>query len=90
MCAVVLATPVSLKVERAGSGMPVYLTIVRGSVPLPSIRLAYMIRPGIGYVGMTGGFTSTTDEELSAAITELQKAGMRGLVLDLRNNPADS
>lgn len=83
----VLATPVSLKVERAGSSMPIYLNIVRGSVPLPSVRLAYMIRPGVGYVGMAGGFTATTDEELSAAITELQTAGMRGLVLDLRNNP---
>ncbi len=82
-----LGTPVTLKVERAGANMPLYVKIVRGSVPLPSIRLAYMIRPGVGYVGMVGGFTSTTDEELRVAISELQKQGMRGLVLDLRNNP---
>jgi len=82
-----LGAPVTLKVERAGSSMPLYVTIVRGSVPLPSIRLAYMIRPGTGYVGMTGGFTQTTDEELRLAINDLQKQGMRSLVLDLRNNP---
>lgn len=82
-----LGAPVTLKVERAGSNMPLYVTIVRGSVPLPSIRLAYMIRPGTGYVGMTGGFTHTTDEELRFAIDDLQKQGMRSLVLDLRNNP---
>ena len=84
-----LGTTVTLKVERAGSQMPTYVSVARGSVPLPSIRLAYMIRPGVGYVGATGtpGFTSTIDEELRTAIRELQKQGMRSLILDLRNNP---
>ncbi len=79
--------PVTLKVDRAGSEAPLNFTIIRDSVPLPSIRNAYMLRPGTGYVGLTGGFQSTSDEELREAITKLKAQGMRQMVLDLRNNP---
>ena len=79
--------PVTLKVDRAGAEAPLTFTIIRDSVPLPSIRNAYMLRPGTGYVGLTGGFQSTSDEELSEAIGKLKKEGMRQLVLDMRGNP---
>jgi carboxyl-terminal processing protease len=79
--------PVRIKIERAGSEAPLYFTIVRDAVPLPSIRNSYMIRPGTGYIGLTGGFQHTTDEELSEAIGNLKTQGMRQLILDLRNNP---
>jgi carboxyl-terminal processing protease len=79
--------PVTLKVDRAGSEGPLTFTIFRDSVPLPSIRNAYMLRPGTGYVGLTGGFQSTSDEELREAIGKLKKDGMRQLVLDMRGNP---
>jgi carboxyl-terminal processing protease len=78
---------VTLKIERAGEQAPLYLTIVRDAVPLPSIRLAFMIRPGIGYIGLTGGFTHTSADELRRAIADLKRQGMRQLILDLRNNP---
>ncbi len=78
---------VTIKVERAGSEAPLYFTIIRDSVPLPSIRNAYMLRPGTGYVGLTGGFQSTSDEELREAITKLKSQGMRQLILDVRGNP---
>ena len=79
--------PVTLKVDRAGAEAPLTFTIIRDSVPLPSIRNAYMLRPGTGYVGLTGGFQSTSDEELREAINKLKKDGMRQLVLDMRGNP---
>src|SRR5881275_319452 len=79
--------PVTIKVERAGSQAPLYFTIKRGFVPQPSIRNAYMIRPGVGYVGLTGGFTQTTADELEEALDGLSKQGMQQLVLDIRNNP---
>ena len=78
---------VTIKIERAGANAPLYKTIVRDSVPLPSIRTAYMIRPGTGYVGLAGGFTHTTADELREVIDNLQKEGLRQVVLDLRNNP---
>ncbi|HKS08684.1 MAG TPA: S41 family peptidase [Pyrinomonadaceae bacterium] len=82
-----LGEPVTLKVERAGSEAPQYFTIVRDAVPLLTIRNAYMIRPGTGYIGLTGGFQRSSDEELAKAMKRLQEQGMRQLVLDLRGNP---
>lgn len=82
-----LGEPVKLKVERAGSEAPQYFTIVREAVPLLTIRNAYMIKPGTGYIGLTGGFQRSSDEELAKAMKRLQEQGMRQLVLDLRGNP---
>jgi carboxyl-terminal processing protease len=79
--------PVTLKVERAGSEAPLYFTIVRDAVPLPSIRNAYMLRPGSGYVGLTGGFQNTSDEELRDSLGKLKAQGMRQVILDMRGNP---
>jgi len=79
--------PVTIKVDRAGSEAPLDFTIIRDSVPLPSIRNAYMLRPGTGYVGLTGGFQSTSDEELREALDKLKKEGMRQVILDMRGNP---
>jgi carboxyl-terminal processing protease len=78
---------VKIKIERAGSQSPLYFNIVRDAVPLPSIRNSYMIRPGTGYIGLTGGFQHTTGDELREAIATLKAQGMRQIVLDLRNNP---
>ncbi|HET6974738.1 MAG TPA: S41 family peptidase [Pyrinomonadaceae bacterium] len=82
-----LGEPVTIKVERAGSEAPLYFTIVRDAVPLPTIRNSYMIRPGTGYIGLTGGFQRSSDEELQKAMKRLSEQGMRQLVLDLRGNP---
>jgi carboxyl-terminal processing protease len=82
-----LGEPVTLKVERAGSEAPQYFTIVRDAVPLMTIRNAYMIRPGTGYIGLTGGFQRSSDEELAKSMKRLEEQGMRQLVLDLRGNP---
>src|SRR5207249_3943833 len=73
--------------ERPGAEAPMNFTIVRDAVPLPSIRNEYLIKPGTGYVGLTGGFQHTTDDELCEALKKLKEQGMRQLVLDLRGNP---
>jgi carboxyl-terminal processing protease len=78
---------VTVKVERAGSQAPLYFQIVRDAVPQPTIRTAFMLRPGTGYVALTGGFTSSTSDELEKALDTLGRQGMTQLVLDLRNNP---
>jgi carboxyl-terminal processing protease len=80
-------TTVKVKIERAASAAPIDFEIVRGGVPLPSIRNYFMLPNGVGYVGLTGGFQETTADELDMAIDELQKQGMKSLILDVRNNP---
>ncbi len=41
----------------------------------------------IGYIRLVSSFNETTGAELRQAVEQLQKDGIRGLVLDLRNNP---
>jgi carboxyl-terminal processing protease len=60
--------------------------ITRDAVPQPSIPESYMIRPGVGYVAMTGGFNTTTADEFRSALDKLHEQGMQMLILDLRGN----
>lgn len=80
--------PVEITVERAGTPSPITVRVRRDEVKLPSVRNAFMTgQGGTGYIALTGGFSSKTDEELSEALAQLKLEGMRQLVLDLRNNP---
>ena len=78
---------VKITVERAATLKEETVEITRDAVPQPSIPDAYLIRPGVGYIGMTQGFNYTTADELQAALDDLHAQGMQALVLDLRNNP---
>lgn len=80
-------TPVKIQIERADSPSPIEMEIVRGGVPLPSVRNSFMLSNNVGYIGLTGGFQQTTVEELTSAMSDLKKRGMKSLVLDLRGNP---
>ena len=80
-------TAAKLVVERYGTGKRDAVEIIRDAVSQPSIAEAYMIRPEIGYIAMTGGFNQTTFAEFRQAMAELKSQGMRQLVLDLRGNP---
>ncbi|REJ78422.1 MAG: S41 family peptidase [Acidobacteria bacterium] len=73
-------------IERFGTKELETVEIIRDAVSTPSISEAYMLKPGIGYVAMTGGFNRTTYTEFVEAMRELKAKGMRNLVLDLRGN----
>jgi carboxyl-terminal processing protease len=79
-------TVAKLVVEKYGTGKRETVEIIRDSVSQPSIAESYMIRPGVGYIAMTGGFNQTTYAEFAQAIKTLKEQGMTQLVLDLRNN----
>jgi carboxyl-terminal processing protease len=80
-------TVAKITVQRYGSSIPQTVEIIRDAVAQPSIPEAYLIRPGVGYIAMTGGFTQTTGDEFQAAFALLKKQGMESLVIDLRGNP---
>lgn len=82
-----LGTKVQVTVERAGTTEPQVVSLERGAVDLPSISSTYLLRPGLGYIGLTRGFHSTTSEELNRSILFLKSTGMVSLILDLRGNP---
>jgi len=78
-------TTIQLTVEHMG-GQKETVSITRGAVPQPSISEAYMIRPGVGYLAMRGGFNKTTFNEFLSDLAQLKKQGATQLVLDLRDN----
>ena len=59
---------VKVTVERAANLKEETVEITRDAVPQPSIPDAYMIKPGVGYIGMTQGFNYTTADELQDAL----------------------
>jgi carboxyl-terminal processing protease len=81
-----LGTVVKVTVEHAATGQSETVTITRAAVSLPSIPQAYIIKPGVGYIAMTGGFNLTTASEFQEALEDLHSKGMNMLVLDLRGN----
>lgn len=80
-------TPAKITVERYGTGKRETVEIIRDAVSLPSISEYYLVRPGVGYIAMTGGFNHTTYNEFVVAMRHLKSQGMKQLVLDLRGNP---
>jgi carboxyl-terminal processing protease len=82
-------TRLRLGILREGSPRPLMLTLVRDAITVASVR-GLMLEPGIGYLRVTQ-FSSDTGDAVQAELDKLQKqasgTGLRGLILDLRNNP---
>ncbi len=78
-------TAVRLLVRRARSGEAEELEIVRGVIPLESVRLRMLVGR-IGHLRVTS-FSGTSNEELQQALERFERSQGRGLVVDIRNNP---
>jgi carboxyl-terminal processing protease len=81
-------TTVKIGVLREGESEPLSFTLKRSRVQLRSVS-SQMLEPGYGYVRIAQ-FSENTGEELSTALGVLRRqngAPLKGLVLDLRNNP---
>jgi carboxyl-terminal processing protease len=79
-------TTVEISIRRPGVDTLIDLTVERDQIQITTVRTAFMIAPGTGYVRLQD-FSETTDDELGAALKKLKSAGMERLVLDLRDNP---
>ncbi len=77
-------THVQVTIVREGADKPFVFDLIRDEVNHNSVALKYQIRPGIGYINLTS-FQATTGHEISEAIDEF--GDLKGLVLDLRQNP---
>jgi len=77
-------THVSVTMTREGSAKPLVFDLIRDEIPRNSVDLAFLVRPGVGYIHVTN-FMETTSREVGDA---LEKFGdITGLVIDLRGNP---
>ncbi|HUJ41131.1 MAG TPA: S41 family peptidase [Candidatus Acidoferrales bacterium] len=79
-------TTVHISISREGNAHLLEFTVTRDEIPRHGVDNPLIIRPGIGYVRVVQ-FNETTDHELAAALDELDYPNLKGLVLDLRNNP---
>ena len=77
-------THVSVTISREGSSRPLVFDLVRDEIPRPSVDLAFLIHPGIGYIHVNS-FIETTSREVGDALDSF--GDIHGLVLDLRGNP---
>jgi carboxyl-terminal processing protease len=78
-------TKVDITIYRPGIEGLLDFTIVRDKVPLYSVDAHFMIDFETGYISLSK-FSETTFDEVKSAIDDLDKKGMKKLILDLRNN----
>jgi carboxyl-terminal processing protease len=81
-------TTVKIGILREGGAEPLQFILKRSRVELRSVK-AELLEPGMGYVRISQ-FSETTGDDLGAALKDLRKrngGALKGLVLDLRNNP---
>ena len=79
-------TSIELTIVREGEPKPLIFNITREIIRVKSVKKR-MLEPGYGYVRITN-FQSRTTTDLLKAISDLQKeARLKGMILDLRNNP---
>jgi len=80
-------TVVKITISREGFPDQFVFTVTRDEIPRRSVDLAFMLKPGIGYIRFQGPFNETTDREISDAMHELDAPSLDGLILDMRGNP---
>src|SRR5271154_4505397 len=80
-------TVVKITIAREGFPEQFVFTVTRDEIPRRSVDLAFMLKPGIGYIRFQGPFNETMDREISDAMHELDAPSLDGLILDMRGNP---
>ena len=78
-------TQVVVTAVREGTPQTLTFTLVRDEIPRHSVDVAFMIKPGIGYIHVTQ-FMETTSQEVQSAL-EGFGPNLNGLLIDLRGNP---
>ena len=82
-------TDISLTVVRKGEAKPLVISLTRAVIKIKSVKHK-LVEPNFGYVRLTQ-FQEHTGENMVAALKDLQEqnkqAPLKGLILDLRNDP---
>jgi carboxyl-terminal processing protease len=81
-------SPITLTIVREKLNKPLVLTLLRDLIQVASVK-SDLIEPDYGYIRITH-FQEHTGDDVRKAIASLQdknKTALKGVVLDLRNNP---
>ncbi|MGA8027104.1 MAG: S41 family peptidase, partial [Bryobacteraceae bacterium] len=79
-------TRVQVVVNRDGVSKPLTFNLVRDEIPRNSVDEAFWVRPGIAFMHIQQ-FTETTSKEVEDNLKRLGEQNIKGLILDLRENP---
>jgi carboxyl-terminal processing protease len=79
-------TAVRLTISRSGNTRSVTITRADVTVPVAASKLLHYKGKALGYLQFTQ-FTEGSAEELDLQVQKMLKAGAKGLILDLRDNP---
>lgn len=78
-------TQAELEVQRPGSNVPLELTVVRDDIDVETV-FSEMLEGKLGKIEIRQ-FAQNTGERFHEELAELEKQGMKGLIIDVRNNP---
>ena len=80
-------TEVKMKIEREGEKEPLDFVLVREEIQVNNVTYSGYLDNGIGYIRLER-FSRRAGDEVRQALRELKAKGdLRGVILDLRNNP---
>ena len=77
---------VKIDVRRSSNARTLQFLLTPEEMQAPSVERAFQVQPGVGYIRV-GSFDVETGKQIHDAIEKLGGAALKGLVLDLRNNP---
>lgn len=80
-----IGTDVVLTLVRRGESKPFVKKVTRGSIPIKSVDVAYMLNDTVGFIKVKT-FGMNTYGEFVNALNTLSKQGMRKVIVDLRDN----
>ncbi len=79
-------TFVSIGIRRKGMDDLIPMDVMRDEITIPAVAAHFMVDAETGYVRIDD-FAEHTEQELTEALLEMQRKGMKRTVLDLRSNP---
>ena len=79
-------TKVVIRILRPKTQELLTVEVVRAKINVPSVKDVKMLEEGIGYLRIVQ-FNEPTANALQDALDQLEKEGLQGLIIDLRNNP---
>ncbi len=79
-------TKVHLTIVRPGLERTLEFQLIRETVHVENISYAGMIADGVGFIKLTK-FSKNAEVEFAGAMEDLQRRGMKSLIIDLRGNP---
>lgn len=82
-------TTMVLKIERPSTGKKMTVKVQRKAIQMPYLPYYGMQKGGIGYINYNQ-YLENSAKDVRRAFIDLKKQGMKGLVLDLRNNGGGS